>query len=227
MIFVDINVLQNCGNLVDAAVLAAAAAIQDARIPQLDVFEVAGDTFDFEVEHEKPSQLLTKLVGTDLPVRFGLLRFCSNATMSLPVCRRLRLLACWLAEFYCCWDDWTCVSAPKVCATVHRIDDSEVFDLTLHEEACSSTCLAIAVRTSQQGVHCPAPPVTTLSSRSHSVARRVSACQTTRDGSVCSTSTLFGTSLPKEALLKMLQSGARKCADLHAVLSSSLSAHTN
>eukprot|EP00750_Incisomonas_marina_P009357 INCI15965.1.p1 GENE.INCI15965.1~~INCI15965.1.p1 ORF type:complete len:290 (+),score=60.13 INCI15965.1:168-1037(+) len=147
VIFVDINVLQNCGNLVDAAVLAAAAAIQDARIPQLDIFEVAGDTFDFEVEHEKPSQLLTKLIGSDLPV----------------------------------------------CATVHRIDDCEVFDLTLHEEACSSTCLAIA---------------------------------TTQDGSVCSTSTLFGTSLPKEALLKMLQSGARKCADLHAVLSSSL-ADTN
>ena len=73
VIFVDINVLQNCGNLVDAAVLAAAAAIQDARIPQLDIFEVAGDTFDFEVEHEKPSQLLTKLIGSDLPVRLVVL----------------------------------------------------------------------------------------------------------------------------------------------------------
>ncbi len=146
---------QNSGNLVDAALLAAAAAVRDARIPQLDVFEVAGDSHDFEVEHEKPPQRLTVLVGSDVPVR-ACVRACVRALngslaleqasepfSSVPTTVMLPLL---LLLLLLCHRRRCCCACIQVCATVHRIGDREVFDLVLHEEACSSTCLAIAVR---------------------------------------------------------------------------------
>ena len=77
VIFVDITVLQHNGNLFDATFLAAAAALRNAQVPQLSVFEIDGNSQDFDVEQEKPPVPLTSMIGDDIPVgttstsRFG------------------------------------------------------------------------------------------------------------------------------------------------------------
>ena len=105
IIDLDITVLKNTGNLIDAMFIAARAALQDIRIPHLQVENMGPDSYDYDIDEDRTDE--SRIITEDVPTCVNLTKVgqhhfvvdptlkeeeCSDAHLTVAVDKRGRIV---------------------------------------------------------------------------------------------------------------------------------------